>query len=564
MKIVKRVVAISSISAVALMANPLDGNIPNLPNVNSSTINKQLQAPRDIPTKQKEIIDIEGAKNIELLKDDGSNKTILIKSFEISGNTKMSTAKIMQSIKEFENKELTFKQLQEVTQIITKLYRDKNYFVARAYLPAQNIENNNNKLQIKIIEGKYGKIKVDNKSLLSDNTIQEIFDNNSKSKGVINYDDMQKSILLVNDRAGVKVTKAQISQGDELGTSNFDIETVATPRVGGYLILDNYGSRYTGYYRAQLLTNINNLAKVGDKLTLSGLVSNGANLKNGRIAYELPLNSYGLMADIAYTRTDYSLTKEYEKLDAFGNSNVYEMGLSYPILLQTEQALFAKMKFFHKDLNDYIYNEKYENKFLNSIVTSLDYEKNYYIGNYPSRLFSTLDFTVGNVNTKNGKQDGRYSKVEAYASNEIAFNEIFGLNTSLATQKAFSNKNLDGNEQLSLGGTYGVKVYPYSEQSGDNGYIFTNEVIATLPNINSYSHKVGLFYDIADAYRVHPELDAGFERKKLKDIGLGYYSKYKDFFAKVQVAWTANSQAVKSESGAHQNSKILFQTGVVF
>ncbi len=96
--------------------------------------------------------------------------------------------------------------------------------------------------------------------------------NNSKSNEIIDYDDLQKSILLVNDRSGVKVSKAEISPGDEFGTSNFDIQTVNTARADGYLIFDNYGSRYTGEYRGQLLTNINSLAKVGAKYTNTSII----------------------------------------------------------------------------------------------------------------------------------------------------------------------------------------------------------------------------------------------------------------------------------------------------
>lgn len=559
MKKIKNIIAISSISAVVLIAEP------NLPNINSSTIDRQLKTPRDIPIKQKELIDIEGAKDIELLKDDGSNKTILIKSFAISGNTKISTKIIIESIKEFENKELSFKQIQEVTQIITKLYRSEGYFVARAYVPAQNIEKNNNVLQIKIIEGKYGKIKLNNKSLVNDRVVENIFDNNSMKNGIIDYDDIQRSILLINDRSGVKVTKAEISSGEEFGSSNLDIQTVATPRADGYLLVDNYGSRYTGLYRTQLLTNINSLAKVGDKLTLSGLVSNGADLKNGRIAYELPLNSYGLTADVVYSRTNYNLAKEFKELGAHGKSNIYEAGLTYPIFLSTEQALFAKVKYYHKDLTDYYLDDK-DTKYINSLEASLDYEKNYYIKNLPTRLYSSLDFTTGNLSGGNETENGRYNKIEVYVSNEVAFNNIFALSTTLTAQKTISDKNLDGNEQFSLGGVYGVKVYPYSEKSGENGYLFSNEIFANFPNISSYSHKIGLFYDIGDAYRAKIGDDGqGFERKRLKDIGIGYYSKYKDFFAKVQVAWTANSQPIQSEKeSAQQNSKVLFQTGVVF
>ena len=64
----------------------------------------------------------------------------------------------------------------------------------------------------------------------------------------------------------------KFSPGDEFGTSNFDIQTVNTARADGYLIFDNYGSRYTGEYRGQLLTNINSLAKVGAKYTNTSII----------------------------------------------------------------------------------------------------------------------------------------------------------------------------------------------------------------------------------------------------------------------------------------------------
>ena len=146
----------------------------------------------------------------------------------------------------------------------------------------QDLVKNDNLLFISIIEGKYGKIKLNNSSLVNDNSLQAILDN-AKSNGIINVKDIERAIILINDRAGVKVNKAEISPGAEVGSSDFNIQTTATPRVDGYIVADNYGSRYTGLYRAQALVNVNSLVALGDKLSISGLVSNGADLKNGKI-----------------------------------------------------------------------------------------------------------------------------------------------------------------------------------------------------------------------------------------------------------------------------------------
>ena len=312
------------------------------------------------------------------------------------------------------------------------------------------------------------------------------------------------------------------------------------------------------------MININSPFNIGDKISISGLVSNGADLKNGKIAYELPLNSYGLKSDFAYTRTNYNLVEEYKSLDAKGNSNIYEAGLSYPLIRSTNENLYLKGKYYHKDMNDYMSGDKYEDKSINSFVTTLEYDKNYSIGTLPARVFANLNLTTGHLSSKNSNpNNGNYNKVDTYISNDIYFNEIFSLNTNLTAQKVLGNKNLDGSEDLTLGGPNAVKLYPYSEQSAENGYIASFELFSKLPNIASYNHKIGLFYDMGNVYQ-EKNLDTTFQRKTLQDIGLGYYSSFDDFFLRTQIAWNLNSKPISSEYTNHKNSKFLVQAGWVF
>lgn len=550
---INKIISLSILSSSIL----LGGTIPN---VNSGTIQKQLVTP-NVQVEKKENVQIQGVQS-DNVKVDVNNKKIFIKDFTFKNNIAVSSDELKQSLKTFANKELSYNQIQEVLAVVTKVYRDKGYFVTRAYLEKQDLIKNDNVLNITIIEGKYSEIKLNNNSLVNNDTLQSILDN-VKSNDIINVEDIQRALLLINDRAGVKVTSSSLEAGKEAGSSNLIVDTIATPKVNGYVVADNYGSRFTGYNRIQALANINSLSSVGDKLTISGLVSNGADLKNGKLAYELPLMSNGLKADFAYSRTNYNLVKEYKALDADGNSNIYEVGFSYPIVLKTDETLWTKIKYYHKDFNDYETNVKYEDKYINSVVASLDYEKNYFLGNFPSRLISNVNLTTGHLSNTSNEDDGNYNKIDAYLSNEIAFSEIISLNSTLSAQKVLGHKNLDGSEDLSLGGAYGVRLYPDSEQSAENGYILNLELLSKLPSISSYSHKIGLFYDIGD---VDQEInrDTTFERKRLKDIGLGYYANYEDFFARAQMAWSANSSEITSEDSSHNNSKLLFQAGWIF
>ncbi|MDK2092037.1 ShlB/FhaC/HecB family hemolysin secretion/activation protein [Aliarcobacter butzleri] len=552
MKNLKRVISLSLLSSVALLGAT--------PNINSGTIERQMQAPK-IPFEQKQNVKIEGVGENEIKKDNNS-QTIFIKDFSFSGNSIISNSELKNSISSYSNKNLTYNQIQEVLALVTKVYRDKGYFVARAYLEKQDLLKNDSVLNITIIEGKYGELKLNNDSLVKTDLLESVLDD-VKLNEILNVEDIEKAILLINDKSGVKVSSASVEAGSKIGTSNLIVETSATKKVDGYVVADNYGSRYTGYNRLQALANINSPFNIGDKLTVSGLVSNGADLKNGKLAYEIPLLSNGLKANFAYSRTNYNLVKEYKALDADGNSNIYEVGLSYPVVLKNDESLYAKIKYYHKDFNDYMDNVKYEDKSVNSIVASLDYTKNYFLGEFPSRLFSNVNLTSGHLSNSSNVDDGRYNKIDAYVSNEIAFSEIFSFNQTLTAQKVLGHKNLDGSEDISLGGAYGVRLYPDSEQSGENGYVLNFELLSKLPNISSYYHKVGLFYDIGDVY-AEKNQDTTFERKRLKDIGLGYYANYEDFFARAQIAWNANSDEVQSENASHKNSKLLLQAGWVF
>ncbi len=506
---------------------------------------------------------MQGLAESNVIKEFDDNKSAFVKGFSFSGNAQISSDELQDIIKDYANKELAFKQVKEALALINQHYRSKGYFVARAYLAPQDLTKNDNILVISILEGHYGEFRLKNSSLVQDKTLQGVLDS-VKDRDIISASTIQRATNLVNDRAGAVVTKATISAGEKTGTSDFDIEVEETKRVDGYIVADNYGSRYTGYNRLQGLININSPFDIGDKLSISGLVSNGADLKNARIAYELPLTADGLTADVAYTRTNYNLVKEYRDLNIKGDQSVYEVGLSYPIIRTTNENLYLKGKYYHKDMNDYMDGDKFDDRKIDSFVASVDYDKNYYIGDLPARIFANLNLTTGHLGSKNDNpNNGNYNKVDAYVSNNIYFNDIVSFNSTLMAQKVLGDKNLDGSEDLALGGPNGVKLYPYSEQTGENGYIASFELFTKLPNIASYAHRVGLFYDIGDVYQER-NLDATFKRTRLKDVGVGYYSSYDSFFLRAQMAWAANSKPIESENASHKNSKFLLQAGWVF
>ena len=135
---------------------------------------------------------------------------------------------------------------------------------------------------------------------------------------------------------------------------------------------------------------------------------------------------------------------------------------------------------------------------------------------------------------------------------------------NVKTQYALNNKNLDGSEDFTLGGMEGVKVFSDGEQSVENAIMFNTEFQIRLPEIQTLTHKLGFFYDVASGDMSDSEKVAEqFERRTLQDVGVGYYTNYKNAFTKLQVARVIGNEDIESEN-VGDSSRILFQAGLTF
>lgn len=490
-------------------------------------------------------------KKQNIVSGNESEKTVFIKNITFIGNSYFNDKSLLYYSRNYINKNLTFNQIMELTSVITQQYRKKGYFVASAYIPKQSIKDGN--LKIAIVEGSYGKFDIDNDSLVNKNIIKNIFNKVKKYDDIISIKNLQRAMLLVNDTPGVVITKARMRAGEEVGTSDFSFITRKTNQYDGYYLIDNAGSRYTGEYRLILGLNINSPFKIGDKFSLSGLVSNETNLTNARLAYSLPLNSNGLRSEISYSQTDYSLAKEYKDLEAKGSAKTLGIAFSYPIIRSESENLYFKTGIARKQLKDEQLNSINDSKKATIFNLGLQYNTSYLLYNLKSKDNIGINFTNGDLN-------GSYNKISLDFEKDTQINEKISLESSLSLQYSINNRNLDGSEDFSIGGQNGVKLYPSSELSAENGYLVNIEAKYKLPSIYSVNTSLGLFYDIGRVYMAEKTSD--FQARILQDAGIGFYTYYRDFFGQIQIAWRLNNEEITSEP--NRNSKILFQTGMIF
>jgi len=562
MKAVKNITVI-----LAIISSLLQGATPTI-----SDALRDTQTPKELNKKQdKPLVKIKGAKPIyrPKLQDDKKFKKVFVKSFNIKGNIHIKSEKLQKLINSYKNKKLSFNDMQTVASIITSVYRKDGYIVARAYIPVQDM--NDGVLQIVIIEGVYGEFKLINNSQVKTSLIQSILDN-SKKAGVINNNSLERGLLILNELPDVVVSNAGITSGKNIGTSDFLITVENSKAYDGYVLVNNYGGRYTG--EEQLIAGLNLYSpfKIGDKLSLTGIVSNGVDLKNGSISYGFPIYTNGLRAEIGYSNTSYSLAKEFKNLNATGSSKSYHVKLTYPLVKKRAEQLDMFVKLEENVLSDEIGSTNFKSdKNLYAYRLGLDYaKKDLTWFNLNQQLKVSMVLTHGKLEFKDASQraldkagvntDGSFSKMKFSLDYNIELNKHITLENSFKYQHALGGKNLDGSEDFSIGGVYGVKLYPSGELSAENGYLLKLEAKYKLQNINTLSHKVGLFYETGKAYMQNPT--ATFKSKTLQDIGIGYYMNYKTYFLNTHIALKMDNVNISSEPD--KSYKFLLMLGRSF
>lgn len=420
---------------------------------------------------------------------------VLVKSITITGNQEIPSAQLQPLVAGLVGAERSLSQLNAAARRITAYYRSQGFAVARAYLPAQDITDG--AVTISVIEGRISSHKINNQSLLSDERAQAYL-GQVKDGDVIKSDQIDRGLLLLQDTPGVSTSRATLQPGASVGTSELLIEVNPAKPYSGNVVVDNYGSRYTGEYRVAGTFNLVSPLKIGDQLTVNALTS-GRNLSFTRLAYQLPVGSDGLKVGAAYFDTRYKLGQEFETLQAHGTATSASLFAAYPFIRSQLKNLNGTVSVEDKQLKDYVdATSTFTPKKV--LVTTFGLS-----GNLQDALggggITGLDLSVamGNlrinsptalaIDAASAQSNGSYTRVSYGASRLQRFTDSTFLAVSVTGQLA--SKNLDSSEKFSLGGVNGVRAYPQGEAGGDEGYRGTVELRHTLMT----NVQATVFYD---------------------------------------------------------------------
>ena len=440
--------------------------------------------------------------------------------------------------------------------------------MARAYIPAQEVSNGI--IKIRVVEGNYGQFHLKNQSLVNDKVVQGILDN-VKQADIVSLDTLERAMLIINDTPGVQVTRADVMPGEQVGTSDFAVDTKATPHYDGFVMLDNFGSIYTGRDRLSFNVDDNSLTGYGDRLSVSGLATDGGGLQNGRVGYQLLLAPNGLRGELAYSDTRYQLGNSYGPLDATGTAKGLDATLTYPLRRTHDQTIELSLNLSNKSLEDQIQSTNTDTPRTTKSGTfgvNVNDERN--IFGFDGLTQGSLKITFGQLaindaqalalDAAGAKTEGAYNKLNFELSRVSLLPDNFTLTKAIKIQHTLDDKNLDSSERMAVSGSGAVLAFPSGELIGSDADLFHVELSHPLPVIGMLQSQWQVFGDWGDAKEPNP-LPTDIYRH-ISDIGLGWSATYDGALIHAYLAHRVDSTPPVSEP--YPDYKFLLQVGWVF
>lgn len=498
---------------------------------------------------------------------------VQVNDFKITGQDIYSEESLKSLLADKKGKLVTFKDLQDGADTLSRYFRDRGYIAAHAYLPVQKIENG--VVEYAVTVGRFDGITIQNNTKIHEGVIKR--ETAFLKKGdYLTRANLERAVWLLSDLAGADA-KAVLTTGENPGTVHVTLDLNPHNGKQGLFSIDNYGNRSTGYNEYGLDYDFLNLAREGDHLAV-GITTTGNELFNWGANYTIPVIRDGMKLTAGYNVLTYQLGDIFEPLDGVGHSRVASLGLDYAIQRSQRHNLYTGIRYEYSDIQDEYrdfmenHSVKYNDKTGNAAVWSLygdeqdskgatDWRFEYKFGHIGNDALQ-MDKEIGG--TYNAPT-GTYNKIRANILRRQDLNDRTYLLLSARGQYAFNN--LDSSEHFSLGGPYGVRAYPTSEASGDTGYLTRAELRWLLPlgakdqqlHLASYLEHGGVWINKDSS--INP---GAKNHRNLQGIGVGLiWSRYEDWFLRADYAWKLGSEEPTSDT-SHTGGRFWIRGGVYF
>ena len=410
---------------------------------------------------------------------------VSVRRFLLDARVPLDAAAFQAAVAPYLNRPLTYEALLAAAQAVALAYRQAGWVVS-AVLPEQDISDG--EVRITVTNALFGGVAMRGGEAvgLRLQNIESYITEQQTPLQPLRTDALERALLLIDDLPGLSATGV-LRAGQYAGETDLLVQLEPSARHGGEISLDNTGARSTGYQRVLANWNKSGLLTWGDQFsvnlvhTFTAYQSDGSDYQ--RVNYSLPLGYDGLRLALGGSVFSYRLvSSEFSGLGFYGDSDAWDLELTYPLLRQQNKNLYLMARAEQKH---------FDNQGAGTTVSRYRLEEQSW--GVRANLYDDLGAgasSAGSLTVGSGFLDLRDSPTESTDATTTATNGTFtrlryslardqglgrGFSVFAAVNGQTADKNLDSSEKFYLGGSNGVRAYPASEGSGYQGFVLNLE-----------------------------------------------------------------------------------------
>ena len=425
------------------------------------------------PPKKKE----KKKETIKATVEEYATKGVYLDNIEVSPSEILTEEEIKSIIEEYTQTNVSFEELQEIVAKINKLYADKGFVTARAYIPEQTIENN--RVKIELLEGRVGEITVKGNKWTRTGYIKNRI--KAKTGDIFNIAELEKSMTIFNRYTdGINLTGNLTRGAKQLGTTDIEIEAQEKSPFHLTALMDNAGRESIGKYRAGLMLQDDSLLGFRDKLTIGAYATRYSvtpfadynipvNKKDGRIGFSFSSSN---------SKIGYGDYKDYNIKSRSQNYSIY---FNQPIIRKSYMELSSITSLeFKKAATNFDGEDLYVDR-IPSAKTGLSFRYDtkrgiWYLNQsvgYAAPIFQS------NIN---------YVKIEGSALRLHDFGHgVIGQLRGF--YQVIPQRNIPYADQFTVGGVATVRGYSEGLLVGRSGYVLSGELLFPIAPRTRVSKK---------------------------------------------------------------------------
>ncbi|MBN3897999.1 MAG: ShlB/FhaC/HecB family hemolysin secretion/activation protein [Nostoc sp. NOS(2021)] len=492
---------------------------------------------------------------------DDPNARFRVDRIEVVGSTVFKAEQFATVTAPFVGRELTFAELLQVRDAITKLYTDNGYVTTGALITTQTVETG--VIKIQVIEGSVQEIKIiGNRRLHS----QYIRDRIQLGAGKpLNVPHLLEKLQLLRLDPRIQNLSAELQTGVHPGTNVLQVEVKEAETFKLTTSLDNGRSPSVGSFRRGVDLEEANLLGLGDTLSVGYANTDGSNTINAN--YTLPVNAHNGTVSFGFSQGwNRVIEKPFSVLDIQSNTRSYELGYRQPVLQKPSQELAIGLSFSRQESQTELGIDKIGPFRLSpgadangkTNISALRFFQEYtqrsnqYVFAARSQFSLGVDWFGANVN--NNEPDSRFFAWRGQAQwvRQLAPDTLFLARGDFQ----LAADSLVPLEQFGLGGQLSVRGYRQDALLTDNGLLFSAEFRVPIVRAAKIGGVLQLtpFIDFGKGWNVKGENPS---QSMLLSTGLGLLWKQGDrFWARFD--WGIPLISVEGERRSLQENGLYF------